>query len=156
MSNLVNHARRELELCGQMAEDPAYSASLIAAVAAFASYGHSGGSAGVAIHQLHELLQFRTLSPLTNNPDEWFDHSDISSTPLWQNKRDPAAMSRDGGKTWYYVDDQQPGPATEAHNYVSTACEHGLHEQCRRTCKFCPAECLCPYCDHPVLEKTDE
>jgi hypothetical protein len=38
LSNLVAHARRELELCGQIAEDPAYAASLIAAVAAFASY----------------------------------------------------------------------------------------------------------------------
>ena len=44
----------------------------------------------------------------------------------------------------------------EAHNYVSTACEHGLHEHCRKVCKFCEADCLCPYCDHSVLEKTDE
>lgn len=104
--SLVEHARRELELCGQFKEDPGYSSSIVAAVAAFASYGHSGGSAGIAIHQLHTLLQFRTLSPLTSDPEEWFDHSDISGAPLWQNKRDPAAMSRDGGKTWYFVDNR--------------------------------------------------
>ncbi len=110
MSNLVDHARRELELCGQTASDPGYAASLIAAVAAFASYGHSGGSAAVAIEQLHTLLQFRTLAALTSNPGEWYDRSRMSSSPLWQNKRDPAAMSIDGGKTWYYVDGRQPGP----------------------------------------------
>jgi hypothetical protein len=35
--NLVDHARRELDLCGQSAEDPAYAATIVAAVAAFAS-----------------------------------------------------------------------------------------------------------------------
>lgn len=29
------------------------------------------------------------------------------------------------------------------HDYLSTACHHELHEECRRTCKFCPAECQC-------------
>lgn len=31
------------------------------------------------------------------------------------------------------------------HEYVSTACLHGLHDECRRTCKFCPAACSCPH-----------
>lgn len=106
MSDLVEHAKRELELSGQHAEDPAYSQSIVAAVAAFASYGHSGGSAAVAIEQLHWLLQFRPLSPLTSDPDEWIDHGEISNSPLWQNKRDPAAFSTDGGQTWYFVDDR--------------------------------------------------
>ncbi len=30
------------------------------------------------------------------------------------------------------------------HYYLSTACLHGEHPQCRATCKFCPAECICP------------
>lgn len=104
---LVEHARRELELCGQTAEDPGYAASLVAAVAAFASYGHSGGSAMCAIEQLHQLLQYRTLSPLTSDPAEWIDQSLISGYPMWQNARDPAAMSRDAGQTWYFVDDRR-------------------------------------------------
>jgi hypothetical protein len=101
--NLVEYARRELELCGQMAEDPAYSASLLASIAAFASYGHSGGSASVAIGQLHRLLQYRPLSPLTSDPDEWIDQSGPSGYPLWQSARDPRAMSEDGGQTWRLV-----------------------------------------------------
>lgn len=107
MTNLVDHARRELDLSGQTEESPAYAAALIAAVAAFASYdGHSGGSAAIAVEHLHALLQFRTLSPLTPNPDEWIDRTDMSSAPLWQSVRDPSAMSRDGGQTHYFVDDR--------------------------------------------------
>jgi hypothetical protein len=106
----VEHAQRELDLSGQTEESPGYSASIVAAVAAFASYGHSGGSASVAIQQLHTLLRFRTLSPLTSDPDEWEDCSEISGSPLWQNKRDSAAMSTDAGRSWYYVDGRKsPG-----------------------------------------------
>lgn len=38
-------------------------------------------------------------------------------------------------------------PKPEVHAYISTACQHGEHERCRRTCKFCPAECRCD-CGH--------
>lgn len=101
--SLTEHARRELELCGQHAEDPEYSESIIRAVEAFASYGHSGGSASVAREQLHALLGYKTLSPLTSDPAGWEDRSEISGTPLWQNRRDPSVFSTDGGKTWYSV-----------------------------------------------------
>jgi hypothetical protein len=111
--SLAEHARRELELCGQYAEDPAYSESIIAAVEAFASYGHSGGSAAVAREQLHALLGFKPLSPLTSDPAEWIDRSEMSSTPLWQNRRDPAVFSTDGGKTWYSLDEHEAAPDPE-------------------------------------------
>ncbi len=29
------------------------------------------------------------------------------------------------------------------HVYVSTACQHGLHDRCRQQCKFCETPCLC-------------
>lgn len=102
--SLAEHARRELELSGQYAEDPEYSESIIRAVEAFASYGHSGGSAMIAREQLHALLGFKTLSPLTSNPAEWIDRSEISGTPMWQSRRDPATFSTDGCQTWYSLD----------------------------------------------------
>lgn len=107
MSSLVEHAKFELERCGQYDSDPAYAQSVIAAVAAFSSYGHSGGSAEVAIEQLHTLLQRRTLSPLTPQPEEWVSREKESGFPIWQNMRDPAAFSADGGLTWYFVDDRR-------------------------------------------------
>lgn len=33
-------------------------------------------------------------------------------------------------------------PAPE-HVYESTACHHNLHDQCRRSCKFCASSCIC-------------
>lgn len=29
------------------------------------------------------------------------------------------------------------------HDYLSTACGHGLHDRCRLVCKYCPAKCRC-------------
>jgi hypothetical protein len=107
MTNLVDHARRELELIGQFAEDPAYAQSIVAAVAAVTSYGHSGGSASVAINQLTKLLNHEALGPITDDPAEWCDQSGASGYPLWQNVRDPRMMSLDGGKTYFNVDDAE-------------------------------------------------
>lgn len=103
MRNLVEHARRELELCGQTAEDPGYAASIAATVAAFASYGHSGGSMFVAVEQICALLRFEHLSPLTDDPAEWEDRTEMSGTPMWQSLRNPAAFSDDAGRTYYLV-----------------------------------------------------
>ncbi len=68
MSNLVDHARYELEL---IEEDPEYVDGIVNVIQAFADMGHSGGSASVAIPTINELLKFNNLAPLTNNPDEW-------------------------------------------------------------------------------------
>lgn len=38
------------------------------------------------------------------------------------------------------------------HDYVSTACVHEEHGQCRVTCKFCPSECRCA-CHAGKVEK---
>lgn len=36
-----------------------------------------------------------------------------------------------------------PPEVAEQHDYVSTACVHDEHGQCRRTCKFCERPCRC-------------
>jgi hypothetical protein len=104
--SLVEHAIYELTALGQFEEDPAFSQSLVAAIAAFASYGHSGGSAFAAIEMLHELLQFHALTPLTDNPEEWVDVTEMSGSPMWQNRRQSDAFSYDGGKTYYTLDER--------------------------------------------------
>lgn len=43
--------------------------------------------------------------------------------------------------------------AEVVHAYLSTACVHGEHRQCRETCKFCPAGCRCG-CHGPLLHDT--
>jgi hypothetical protein len=37
------------------------------------------------------------------------------------------------------------------HEYVSTACQHELHAECRKTCKFCAETCRCG-CHVPAEE----
>lgn len=102
-SNLVTHAYRELELAGWFRDEPEIAESLVAAVRAFASYGHSGGSAPLCINMLHQLLNFKPLTPITSDPDEWLDVSGVCGKPTWQNIRDSSCFSEDGGKTWYSV-----------------------------------------------------
>src|SRR4051812_36007157 len=104
--SLVEHARRELDLCGQTAEDPAYSASLLAALASYD--GHSGGSMGCAIDQTPRLLRFESLSPLTSAPGEWnlVAYGTTTTPPVWQSCRNSEAFSNDSGKTYYLLSDR--------------------------------------------------
>lgn len=97
-SPLVQHAKRELELIGEEQETIDWYLEVIQA---FVSYGHSGGSASVTIPTINELLQFKNLSPLTNNPHEWIQVAEKQ----WQNVRNPEAFSDDGGVTHYLLSD---------------------------------------------------
>lgn len=102
MSTLVEHARRELATLG---EERDLAACLLATVGAYASFGHSGGSHDAALEMLGRLLRHEALTPLTMDPAEWTDQTAISGVPLWQNVRDPRAMSDDHGRTYWYVGD---------------------------------------------------
>lgn len=102
--NLLEHARRELALAG-VEED--IRPSLLGAIEAFTSYGHSGGSASVCIPLLNDLLNYRALTPLTDDPAEWEDESARSGYPLWQNVRDSQAFSRDGGRTYFMLSEER-------------------------------------------------
>ena len=103
MSNLVDHARRELELIG---EEPETVEGYIRVIQAFADMGHSGGSASVAIPTLERLMSYKNLSPLTDDPAEWFFHDAEmwdGKNGVWQNLRNSEAFSHDGGKTYYLL-----------------------------------------------------
>lgn len=106
MSNLVEHAKRELALAGN---DEDFNNSIIKAVEAFSSFGHSGGSASVAIPMLNDLLQFKNLTPLTDDPDEW-NHvgEEVWGEPggVWQSQRNSEAFSNNGGKTYYLLSER--------------------------------------------------
>lgn len=104
-SNLIKHALRELTIIG---EEPQTIDMYLNVVRAFVSFGHSGGSASIAIPVINDLLSYRPLSPLTDDPDEWFHHDEeIWGQPggIWQNVRDSRAFSEDQGKTYRLVDD---------------------------------------------------
>lgn len=117
-SNLVDHARVELV---KMGEDSDVIEWYLRTIQAFASYGHSGGSASVAIPVLNELLQFKNITPLTDDPDEWIHHGEDmwgEAGGIWQNKRNSEAFSQDAGKTYYLIseggNDRNPIPSHES------------------------------------------
>lgn len=103
MSNLVDHAKRELALAGN---DDDFNQSIIKAVEAFSSYGHSGGSASIAIPMLYELLQYHNLTPLTDDPGEW-NQVEMGNVPCWQSTRNPECFSYDHGKTYYVLSEAE-------------------------------------------------
>ena len=104
-SPTIQKAVAELRMCGQIDEDPRFALSILRALDGFLSYGHSGGSAEEAKNMLMKLLDGRSLSPLTSEPEEWIDRTEETGSPFWQNKRDSKAFSEDGGKTWWIIDD---------------------------------------------------
>ena len=99
-SNLVRHARRELEIVG---EDPEFIERYLDIIRVFAAQGHSGGSASVFIPTLNDLLQFKPLTPVTDDPIEWIEVGE----KMWQNTRYSAAFTSDPTfKTYWSVDDK--------------------------------------------------
>lgn len=101
-SNLVIHARRELEIMGET--DEHFKDCIIGAIREYAKYGHSGGSHEAGIHILTDLLWFKNLTPLTDDPDEWMlVDENIGGPNCWQSRRNPEAFSTDGGKTHYLL-----------------------------------------------------
>ena len=87
MSNLVNHAKRELKAAGLYDEDSDYGGMLAKGVESlirsFSRQGHSGFSAGMTITLFEKLARFEPLGPLTGEPDEWNEVAD----GVLQNKR---------------------------------------------------------------------
>lgn len=110
MSNLINHAKYELDKAGMFDSDADYGGALAGAVMelikVFADQHHSGMSAQMTIHLFTELASFRPLTPITSDPEEWGHVADTNEGPLWQNKRRGTSFSRDGGKTWYDIEDE--------------------------------------------------
>lgn len=109
MSNLTDHAKKELELAGLFDADSDYDGMLgnavMALVKVFAKQGHSGFSAGRTLAIFNEVANFRNLTPIGTTDGEWMNVSENSNGPLWQNTRRSSTFSRDAGKTWYDIDD---------------------------------------------------
>ena len=111
MSNLEQHAERELRAAGLFDPDSDYGGmlaeSVMRLVRVFASEGHSGMSAAMSLDLFCRLAQWKTLTPITSDPAEWMSVSDGQAhgdLPVWQNRRQSSCFSNDGGKTYYDID----------------------------------------------------
>jgi hypothetical protein len=90
VSNLISYAESELNRIGLTDEDE-YNGMMrkhiLHMVKEFSDEGHSGFSGRYALNILSKLLEFKPLTPLTGEDDEWTDVGDMSGKPHWQNKR---------------------------------------------------------------------
>jgi hypothetical protein len=110
-SPLLLHSEDELKRAGLFNKDADYEGMIAYAVMdlmkTFTNQGHSGFSAGMVREIFNKLSNWETLTPITSDPNEWNDVSEMSDQPFWQNKRNPCFFSQDGGKTWWDVNDKQ-------------------------------------------------
>jgi hypothetical protein len=91
MSNLIDFARKEMELAGLFDKDSDYEGmlgeSVMKLIETFSDEGHSGFSAHMAINIFKKVAAFEPLTPLTGKDDEWTDISEWCGHTVYQNKR---------------------------------------------------------------------
>ena len=87
MSNLVDHAKLELETAGLLSKESDYDGmigeAVLELVEKFAEQGHSGFSANLTVNAFEKVARFLPLAPLTGADDEWNEISE----GVFQNKR---------------------------------------------------------------------
>ena len=77
MSNLLDHARKELAISGigntnsQDEYNLLIHDAVIEIIHLFSKQGHSGMSAGIVTSIVEKLMKFQPLSPLTGEDSEW-------------------------------------------------------------------------------------
>ena len=103
MSNLVSYAESEMDRIGLTNEDE-YNGMMrehiLKMVKLFAEEGHSGFSGRYALDLLTKLLDFKPLTPLTGEDDEWTDISDYGDSPSYQNKRYSSVFKNPDGEAY--------------------------------------------------------
>ena len=102
MSNLLSHAKRELDLIGMTEDSPdemnrMMRKHILHMMDEFAKEGHSGFSAGYAINILTRLFDFKPLSPLTGEDSEWNEVSERMGSKCWQNNRRSSVFKDEDG-----------------------------------------------------------
>lgn len=116
MSNLIEWAKAELEKIGSQDDEmqQMMNKDILQIVEVFSEQGHTGFSASYALNIINRLLDWKPITALTGDDDEWVNtHGDT-----YQNKRcsavfkkgkdnstayyiDGKIFSDDGGGTWY-------------------------------------------------------
>lgn len=119
--SLLEHAKRELKLAGYNISDKGYdmhdnkepfegyinscARNAYELLETLSKVSHSGMSVGITLDIFNKLAKWKTLTPLTNNPDEWIQLSEWKSAG-YQNKRNPSCFTYDF-KTYYDVDEEE-------------------------------------------------
>jgi len=119
--SLVHYAKAELARINTDRDEMQnmMDRNILEIIEKFSEQGHSGFSASYAISFLQRLLNWKPLTPLTGEDDEWNDGGEgwpLDDSGTLQNKRCSAVFKRpdgtayyiegkvfsdDGGKSWY-------------------------------------------------------
>jgi hypothetical protein len=105
LSNLLSHAINELDRVGMTEDSPdemnvAMRKHILHMMQEFANEGHSGFSADYAIGILTKLLDFKPLTPLTGEDDEWVNVSSRGGDIHYQNKRRSSVFKHANGEVY--------------------------------------------------------
>lgn len=99
MSNLVNYAKSEMDRIG-LNDGDEYNKMMydgvVEIVETFSEQGHSGFSASYALRLLRRLLDYKPLTELTGEDDEWNEIAD----GMFQNKRYSSVFKDNDGKAY--------------------------------------------------------
>lgn len=106
-SNLHQHALAELKRTDLLDDDgeiygDMLGKAVLELIDTFAKQGHSGMSGTVVLQVFNQLVDFKALTPITNDPAEW---NNVGGG-LWQSSRQSDAFSTDGGKTYYVLSER--------------------------------------------------
>jgi len=109
MSNLVEHAKRELTLAGLFNKDSDYGGmmgdSVMELMEVFSKQDHSEMSASMATSIFDKVSQFKTLTPLNGEDAEWTDVGSVGSGETqYQNNRVSAVFKNSNKDKSYYID----------------------------------------------------
>lgn len=91
MSSLIDHAKTEFSILGWDTTDDEMQQEACKCVMelleTLEKQGHSGFSVLYVLSLFNKLANFKPLSPLTGNADEWAKVTEEDGKPFYQNKR---------------------------------------------------------------------
>lgn len=107
---LGSHAQVELERIGAPDE---IKFPLIDIVGTFADVENPESNWPIMRNYLDKLLHYGSLSPITNDPDEWESKfTFFGQSSIWQNKRQPDALTKDSTFANYFLISELTGGDT--------------------------------------------
>ena len=121
MSNLINHAIRELKSIGMYGSEDEMNRQMVSNIMellqVLSSQGHSGFSHSYLMRMFTKLADFKPIGPLTGEDSEWNDVSSYGGSTMYQNNRCPSvfkdengAYNIDGKVFWEWALDEQGEP----------------------------------------------
>ena len=106
--NLLDHAKRELEMSGAFDKDSDYDGAIGKAVLelieVFSKQEHSGYSAGIVRTIFNKLANYEPLMDITGKDEEWVEVTYDENRKLYQNKRCSSLFKDEENGRAYNID----------------------------------------------------